>query len=129
MFYLKISIRNLKVCIFVFLIKIESSTDNDNDVLAGTIPVNNFFAHWLKEGDKKNGDHIPVLPLLIQLTYIGIQRQCLNIYLKKLLKHLKKLFCIVKKVALIGGRDRRLNNTTTAADTTDENLTERASKF
>ena len=63
MFYLKISIRNLKVCIFVFLIKIESSTDNDNDILAGTIPVNNFFAHWLKEGDKKNGDHIPVLPL------------------------------------------------------------------
>ena len=43
---------------------IKSEADNDNDIIAGIIPVNNFFAHWIKEIDiKRYDDDIPILPL------------------------------------------------------------------
>ena len=42
-------------------IKIRSKVNNANDIAAGTIPVNNFFAHWIKEIDiKRYGDDIPI---------------------------------------------------------------------
>ena len=34
--------------------KIKSEADNDNDITAGVIPINNFFAHWISEIDVKN---------------------------------------------------------------------------
>ena len=38
--------------------------DNDNDITAGLIIINYFFAHWIKEIDiKRYADDIPVLPL------------------------------------------------------------------
>ena len=52
---------NIHLC---FPIKIKSAADNDTDITAGYIPVNNFFAHWIKEIDiKRYGDDIPILPL------------------------------------------------------------------
>ena len=46
--------QNVHLC---FPIKIKSAADNDNDIVAGVIPVNNFFAHWIKEIDiKRYGD-------------------------------------------------------------------------
>ena len=49
---------------FCFPIKIKSAADKNNDITAGTITVNNFFAHWIREIDvKKYGDDIPILPL------------------------------------------------------------------
>ena len=52
---------NIHLC---FPMKIKSAADNDNDITAGCIPVNNFFAHWIKEIDiKRYGDDIPILPL------------------------------------------------------------------
>ena len=38
--------------------------DEDNGITTGTIPVNNFFAHWIKETDiKRYGDDISISPL------------------------------------------------------------------
>ena len=66
--------------------KIKSEADNDNDITAGVIPVNNFFAHWINEIDiKKYGDDIPILLLtntveiyyrLITLHYIHTPMKC-----------------------------------------------------
>ena len=48
----------------VFPMKIEKSSDNNDDLDATLITVNNFFAHWIKEIDvKRYGDDIPILRL------------------------------------------------------------------
>ena len=45
-------------------IKIKSKANNNNNIAAGTIPVTNFFAHWIKEIDiKRYGDDVPILTL------------------------------------------------------------------
>ena len=55
------SFQNVHLC---FPIKIKSAVDNDNDARAGVTPVNNFFAHWIKEiYIKRYGDYMPILPL------------------------------------------------------------------
>ena len=54
---------------FYFPIKIKSAADNDDDITAGYIPVNNFFAHWIKEIHvKRFGDDISILPLSITVN-------------------------------------------------------------
>ena len=54
--------QNVHLC---FPIKIKLAADNDNDIAAGVITVNNFFAHWIKEIDiKRYGDDIPILLLI-----------------------------------------------------------------
>ena len=56
------NIQNMHIC---FPIKIKSALDNNNDIAAGVITVNNFFAQWIKELDIKSyGDDIPILPLI-----------------------------------------------------------------
>ena len=68
---------------FCFPIKVKSAAENDNDIGAGYIPLNNFFAHWIKEIDiKKYGDNIPILPLS---NTVDIYR-----YSDKMLKHVSK---------------------------------------
>ena len=113
---------NMHLCL---PIKIKSKVDNNNDITAGTIPVNNFFAHWIKEVDiKRYGGGIPFLPL----KTIEVYR-----YLNEIFKHLpkdtlktfeEKLLYSKQKVTLTGDRDRKLNNTNNAADRTDPNLTQ-----
>ena len=57
--------------------------DNDNDLPAGYIPVNNCFAHWIKEIDiKRYGDDITILPLS---NTVDIYR-----YSEEMLKHMLK---------------------------------------
>ena len=74
-------------------INIKSARDDNNDIAAGIITVNNFFAHWIKEiGTKSYGDDIPILPLT-------------NTFEKTLYSK--------EKVILWSNRNRRLNNTTT----------------
>ena len=54
--------QNMHIC---FPIKIKSALDNNNDIAAGVITVNNVFAQWIKEIDIKSyGDDIPILPLI-----------------------------------------------------------------
>ena len=44
--------------------EMKSKADTDNDILAQTIPANNFFAHWLKEIEiKRHGDGLQILPV------------------------------------------------------------------
>ena len=48
----------------VFPLKIKKSSDNDDNLDATLITVNNFFAHWIKEIDiRKLGDDTPILPM------------------------------------------------------------------
>ena len=48
----------------VFPLRIKKKTDVANDIDDNEIPVNNFFAHWIKEIDIKcYGDDLPILPL------------------------------------------------------------------
>ena len=57
--------QNVHLC-FPMKIKsvVDDNTDDNNNIAAGVITVNNFFAHLIKEVDiKKNGDNIPILPL------------------------------------------------------------------
>ena len=71
---------NIHLC---FPIKIKSVVDNDNDLPAGYIPVNNCFAHWIKEIDiKRYGDDITILPLS---NTVDIYR-----YPEEMLKHMLK---------------------------------------
>lgn len=44
-------------------IKIKSTANNNNNVNLGTITVNTFMAHWLKEVDIKRYDDIQSLPI------------------------------------------------------------------
>ena len=105
--------RNVHLC---FPIKIKSAADNDNDIAAGVITVNNFFAHWIKEIDiKRYGDNIPILPLT---NTVDIYR-----YSDELLKHMPKdtlktiqndLLYSKKKVVIYGNdNDRCAHYTTT----------------
>ena len=74
-------------------INIKSARDDNNDIAAGIITVNNFFAHWIKEiGTKSYGDDIPILPLT-------------NTFEKTLYSK--------GKVILSSNRNRQLNNTKT----------------
>ena len=53
--------QNIHLC---FPIKIKFAADNDIDIAAGIIAVNNFFAHWIsKIYLKRYGGNIPILPL------------------------------------------------------------------
>ena len=45
-------------------LKFKSAADDDNDLLAGAVPVNNFFAHWIREVNiLRYGVDRPILPL------------------------------------------------------------------
>ena len=124
--------QNVHLC---FPIKIKSAADNNNSITAGVIPVNNIFAHWIKDIDiKRYGGDIPILPLT---NTVDVYR-----YSDELLKHMPKdalktiengLLYSKRKVAICGNdNDRRPHGTTTnatAGNRTDESLTERIEKF
>ena len=66
----------------VFPLKIKK-TNVANDILAGEITVNNFFAHWIKEIDiKRLADDVPILPTT---NTVQIYK-----YSDRLLKHMPK---------------------------------------
>ena len=57
--------QNVHLC---FSLKIKLAADEDNNVTAGTILVNNFFSHWIKKFSleidiKRYGDDMYILPL------------------------------------------------------------------
>ena len=120
--------QNLHHC---FPLKIKSAADNDNDITAGVITVNNFFAHWIKEIDiERYVDDIPLLPLT---NTVDVYR-----YSDELLKHMPKdalktkendfLYNEKKVVMYSNDNDRCTHYTTTnstARNRTDENLRER----
>ena len=51
--------QNVHLC---FVMKIKPAADNNNDIAAGIITVNSFFAHLIKQIDiKRYGDDMPIL--------------------------------------------------------------------
>ena len=118
---------NMHLCL---PIKIKSKAGNNNCIAAGTIPVSNFFARWIKEVNiKRYGDEVPTLPLKTIEVYRNSDDMTKHLPKVTLETFYTELLYSKKKVELTGNRDRRLNNNNTAANRTDENLTERITKF
>ena len=118
----------------VFPLKIKKSSNVANNLAAGDITVNNFFAHWIKEIDiKKLGDDTPILPTT---NTVEIYK-----YSDAILKHVpKKALAVIendllyskKKAELPDGEDRRKKHTAAGGDATertDDNIDERIQKF
>ena len=118
----------------VFPMKIKKKSNVANDILAGEITVNNFFAHWIKEIDIKSlSDDVPILPTT---NTIPIYR-----YSDRLLKHMPKDSLAIiendflyskKKVKLPADEDKRDTHTAAGEDAdnrTDDNIDERIQKF
>ena len=124
--------QNVHLC---FPIKIKLAADNDNDIAAGVLTVNNFFAHWIKEIDiKRYGGDIPILLLTNSVDIYRYSDELLKNVPKDALKTTANdLLYSKKKVAIYGNdNDRCAHYTTTnarARKRTDENLTERIEKF
>ena len=123
------SFQNIHLC---FPLKFKSKADNTDDLEAGVIPVNNFFADWKRESNiVKYGDERPILPTTDNV----------DIYRYELLKHMpdKQLVTIENnllygkgKVTLVAGRDRRVNsvaNGIDAPESSDPKLTKIIQKF
>ena len=122
---------NIYLC---FPIKIKPAADNDNDIAAGYIPVNNFFAHRIKEIHIKScGDDIPILPLSKIVVIYRYSDKILKYMPKKALKIRITLLYSKKKVRIYGNENdicaHRTTTNATDPDGTDENLTERIEKF
>ena len=102
---------------------------------AGTIPVNNFFAHWIKEIDiKRYGDEMPILPLTNTIDIYRYSDELLKQMPKDALKTIQNYLLYSKEKVVIYGdnNDRRAYYTTTnatARNRTNENLTDRTAKF
>ena len=118
----------------VFPMKIKKRSNVANDILAGEIAVNNFFAHWIKEIDiKRLSDNVPILPTT---NTIPIYR-----YSDRLLKHMpkdslaiieNKLLYSKKKVKLPADEDKHNTHAAAGEDAdnrTDDNIDERIQKF
>ena len=118
----------------VFPLRIKNRTNYANDILASEIPVNNFFAHWIKEIDiKRYGDDLPVLPLT---NTVEIYK-----YSDAMLKHVPKedlevirydLMYSRKKVKLPNNEDRQDEHRApgeNADNRTNDNMDDRIEKF
>ena len=118
----------------VFPMKIKKKTDDDNDLDATLITVNNFFAHWIKEIEiKKLGDDQPILPTINTVEIYKYSDQILKHLPKDSLKLIEKdLLYSKKKVRISGNRDRRRKFVAAGGDVndrTDDNIDDRIEKF
>ena len=129
-----INFSNMVVC---FPIAFRKRTNKAQAINANIIPVNNFFAHWIKDITvKRYGDDIAVLPINTTL------KTCR--YSKSMLKHLpddvlatfqKYLLYSNKKVIIKGNaantlNDRRNHKAAAANNSeTDANINDRIAKF
>ena len=118
----------------VFPMKIKKKTDDDDNLDATLITVNNFFAHWIREIDiKKLGDDQPILPTINTVEIYKYSNQILKHLPKDSLKLIENnLLYSKKKVRLPAGRDRRRKFVAAGGnvnDRTDENIDERIKKF
>ena len=122
--------QNVHLC---FLLKFKSAADNNNNLAATIVTVNNFFAHWVKEIDiKRYSDDILIPPLTNTVDVYRYSNEVLKHMPEKALKTIEKSLLYSKKLVVIrGGGDRRAHRTNdaNAANRTDENLTDRIAKF
>ena len=108
------------------------TTNNNKNLDAATITVNNFFAHWIKEIDiKRYGSNIPILPLTNTIDINRYSDEILKHMPEKALKPIENSLLYSKKPFAIADdlhRQAHLTNDANAANRTDENLTDRIAK-
>ena len=112
-----------------FPLKFKSAANNNNNLDATTVAVNNFFAHWVKEIDiKRSGDNIPILSLTNTFDIYWDSVELLKHMLEKVLKTIGKSLLYSKRSVAIDRQAHHLN-AANAANRMDKNLTDRIAKF
>ena len=95
--------QNVLLC---FPINIKSAVDSNNDIAAGVITVNNFFAHWIKQIHiKRYGDDIPIIPLTNMVDVYKYSDEVLKHMPKDAFKTMENGFLYSKKKIIIYGND------------------------
>ena len=114
--------------------KFKSAANNNKDIAAGFITVNNFLGHWIEEIDiKRYGNEISILPQTNRVNIYQYSDEIFKHMQKDALKTIQNDFWYNKKKVVIPDNNahRRAHYTTAAngANRTDENLTNRIAKF
>ena len=116
---------NFSTMVLCLPIAFRKKTNKETVIAATMIPVNNFFAHWIKDVTvKRYGDDIAVLPINTTLDTF----QALATFQKELLYSQKKV--IIKGNANNSLNERR-NHIAAAANNSkkDDNIDDRIPKF
>ena len=98
---------------------------------ADIYPVNNFFAHWIREIDiTKYGTNKSLIPMITPKEIFRYSDSMLKHLPKNALKMIEKDLLYSKKPVIIpANKDSRSHNSNNEAFITDDNLEERQGKF
>ena len=106
-----INFQRMPIC---FPFKFKSADDNDNNLGAGAILVNNSFGHRIKEINiVRYGDDKPVLPLINNFDIYRYSDKILKHMPEKALKTFQNSLLYSSKKVILNttNRDKTLNNT------------------
>ena len=115
-----------------FPMKIKQKSDEDNDIDADLITVNNFFAHVVKEiGVTKYGNDKDLMPTFSPYEIYQYSDAKLKHLPKSALNKNKKTMLYIKQPVYFNSTtsERRTFNSTMANNITDLNFNERITKF
>ena len=128
---------NFSTMVLCLPVTFRKKTNKNNSVANTMIPVNNFFAHWIKDVTvKRYGNEIAVLPINTTLDTYRYSESMLKHMPKAALATFQKDLLYSKKKVIIKGNtantvnDRR-NHIAAAANNSekDDNIDDRISKF
>ena len=128
---------NFSTMVLCLPIAFRKKTNKETAIAATMIPVNNFFAHWIKYVTvKRYGDDIAVLPINTTLdTYRYSESMLKHMPEKPLTSFQKELLHSQKKVIIKGNNNNSLNerrnHIAAAANNSnkDDNIDDRIAKF
>ena len=79
--------------------KIKPAADSNNDIAAGIITINNFFAHWIREiVVKRYGDDIAISPLTNTVDIYRYSQEILKDLPENALKTIENDLLYSKKI-------------------------------
>ena len=122
------NLKSLHLCFPVRFKKLSNIAHNlDTDIC----PVNDFFAHWVREIDiTKYGINMSLIPTTTPKEIYRYSDSMLKHLPKNALKMIEKDLLYSKKPVIIpGNKDSRSHNSNNEAFITDDNLEERQGKF
>ena len=122
---------NLKSPHLCFPIKFRKLSHAAHNLDADIYPVNNFFAHWIREIDiTKYGTNKSLIPTTTPKEIYRYSNSTLKHLPKMAPKMIEKDLLYSKKPVIIpGNEDRRSHNNDNEAFRTDDNLEDREDKF
>ena len=128
---------NFSTMVLCLPIAFRKKTNKEQAIAATIIPVNNFFAHWIKDVTvKRYGDDIAVLPINTTLDTCRYSESMLKHMPEKALATFKKeLLYSQKKVIIKGNNNNSLNDRRNHIDAAannsekDDNIDDRIAKF